>query len=781
MESTGARGGGHVHCFGRFELRTATHELLRNGERVDVQPKVFDLIAYLLAHRDRVVDKNELQDAVWPRQIVTEAALSRAVMKARRALDDDADAPRHIRTVHGRGYRFVAAVESTVDSGSATAAAEQTAADAVPAAPAGQRAWQAFWWATVLPILAMLGVAAAVWLRDAELPASRGRNAAEATPERVRIAALPVVNATGDDDLDWMRLGLLGALEDFLANERRLFMVSTADVMRMVDADPALAAADADLPAIARRFRRAHGATHVLQASIERGAGNLRLRYRIADGDRELRRRTLVGADAPALMRGLGADLQEQYGSTDIDAAGELDAFASEAYLRARAARLLGDGEQARALLAVVLKAHPDAFWPRYELAMLDRAERRYDVAERELVALRQRAITRNLPVERFQSTNSLGILYWLQQRHDEALPLFDECLALADERNEPHWRARVMQNLGAVASQRGRFDEARRWWTQAADAYAQAGFELPPAGMLVNLASAESRQGDLASAEHHLQRALRAFEAQGDRGGQATVLDSLHVLRRDQGRYDEAVAYLTQSLAHTRDRTGGAPMLAAGLALLAEVELLRGRTDDARAHLHEAMALLEDAGDAVFARGMVEQRLAQWHLRVGQPGRAEPLLRQAVERFAAAGNPRFALSAEGLLAEAAYARGDVESARARAEAALARTTEVPRPEVAASAHALLARIAATDDPVRAADHWAHAVELADRELAGQPYRRAELLAELGLARLALADPAGARAAMERLDALGGPPHPRAEALRAALAAAPDDAQVADS
>ena len=86
-------------------------ELMVNGDTRDVEPKVFDLIVYLLTHRDRVVSKEELQESLWPEVVVTEASLSRTVMKARKALDDDAHEPQVIRTLPRRGFRFVAPIE----------------------------------------------------------------------------------------------------------------------------------------------------------------------------------------------------------------------------------------------------------------------------------------------------------------------------------------------------------------------------------------------------------------------------------------------------------------------------------------------------------------------------------------------------------------------------------------------------------------------------------------------------------------------------------------------
>jgi adenylate cyclase len=81
-----------------------------------VEPKVFDLLVHLVLHRDRSVSKDELQDAIWPRTIVTEGALTRCVMKVRRAIGDDSgDA---IKTVRGHGHRFSGPVDAVRDPAS---------------------------------------------------------------------------------------------------------------------------------------------------------------------------------------------------------------------------------------------------------------------------------------------------------------------------------------------------------------------------------------------------------------------------------------------------------------------------------------------------------------------------------------------------------------------------------------------------------------------------------------------------------------------------------------
>ena len=99
-----------TYAFDGYELDTRRFELRREGAIVAVEPQVFSVLAYLAAHADRLVDKEELLDAVWQTRFVTESALTSRIKAARRAIGDDGRTQHAIRTIHGRGYRFVAAV-----------------------------------------------------------------------------------------------------------------------------------------------------------------------------------------------------------------------------------------------------------------------------------------------------------------------------------------------------------------------------------------------------------------------------------------------------------------------------------------------------------------------------------------------------------------------------------------------------------------------------------------------------------------------------------------------
>jgi pimeloyl-ACP methyl ester carboxylesterase/DNA-binding winged helix-turn-helix (wHTH) protein len=98
------------YVFENCELDTEAYELRRGDEPVQLQPQVFEVLAHLVRHSGRLVTKEELLDGIWGDRFVSESALTSRLKAARRAIGDDGQAQRCIRTVHGRGYRFVAPV-----------------------------------------------------------------------------------------------------------------------------------------------------------------------------------------------------------------------------------------------------------------------------------------------------------------------------------------------------------------------------------------------------------------------------------------------------------------------------------------------------------------------------------------------------------------------------------------------------------------------------------------------------------------------------------------------
>jgi DNA-binding winged helix-turn-helix (wHTH) protein len=99
------------YLFADYCLDTQRYELYQAGVPIALSPKVFQVLAYLVAQGDRVVGKEELLEHLWPGQYVGDGALHSYIMAVRKVLGDRGDRPRWLRTVRGRGYRLVVPAE----------------------------------------------------------------------------------------------------------------------------------------------------------------------------------------------------------------------------------------------------------------------------------------------------------------------------------------------------------------------------------------------------------------------------------------------------------------------------------------------------------------------------------------------------------------------------------------------------------------------------------------------------------------------------------------------
>jgi len=228
-------GPGPVFEFGDFVLDVAAYELRRGSRRVRLERQPLDLLILLVERRGQLVSHEEIASRLWGEGVFVEVAtgIHSAIRKIRRALRDDAEAPRFVESVARRGYRFVAPVRSPtepsirLEPGLEQSPAAGPLADAGPAAgrppalaapsraprapvPLGAgRARKA-----AVPILLALaaGLAAWVWLGKRD-PSGR-----------VRLAVLPFENLSPEADLDYLVHGLA---------EETIAVLGQADPARM--------------------------------------------------------------------------------------------------------------------------------------------------------------------------------------------------------------------------------------------------------------------------------------------------------------------------------------------------------------------------------------------------------------------------------------------------------------------------------------------------------------------------------------------------------------------
>jgi len=97
--------------FGPFRLDVGSRQLFRDGDSVPITPKVCYTLCYLIEHRDRVLGKAELMEAIWGGRRVEEANLAQNISVLRKALGESADGVKYIGTYPGRGYQFLGTVK----------------------------------------------------------------------------------------------------------------------------------------------------------------------------------------------------------------------------------------------------------------------------------------------------------------------------------------------------------------------------------------------------------------------------------------------------------------------------------------------------------------------------------------------------------------------------------------------------------------------------------------------------------------------------------------------
>lgn len=158
-------------------------ELLRASQAVATAPQVFDLLAYLIKCRERVVSRDELIEAVWAGRIVSESTLASHINAVRKAVGDSGEQQRVIRTVARKGFRCVADVK-----------------EVKPLEGAGHP-----------------GVDSATSVQALASPA---------LPAKPSIAVLPFVNLSGDQEQDYLADGVVEDIIAALSQHRWLFVVA---------------------------------------------------------------------------------------------------------------------------------------------------------------------------------------------------------------------------------------------------------------------------------------------------------------------------------------------------------------------------------------------------------------------------------------------------------------------------------------------------------------------------------------------------------------------------
>ncbi len=585
-----------------------------------------------------------------------------------------------------------------------------------------------WWW--LVPVLAV--VSAITWHQF------RGQDAAAA---EVRLAVLPLHNATANPDLIWTRLGLMNFVSSQLTADVDLEVVADGSVISLADSfgwsGSLTDEANAEL---LDRLRTVFGVSHVLSMRLQPDGSLLRMNYQLLKPAGSLSDGTMVGDEPTELAKGVvqavyGLLLKRSQLAMDVPRISS-DPFNNEAFARGMSLSLEGRCSEAEQYFRLLARQEPDLFPPRYELASCLRILGQADEAEKILLQLVAEQEVQGASRGLAQSLMVLGILYNRSGHLDEAQAAHQRALEVSKTIDDPELTAGILQNLAIVAKTRNDWDESWMLLDLALLEYQRAGREILPGQIFSAQANLKMEQGELAEANVYLRQALQAFRATGDRRNEAMMLNNTGYLRRLQGLLDEAEQFHLQSLA-IRQQIGDRMGVGRIHGMLTIVLTARGELARARASAQQALAIARETSDRLF-EGTSLAQLGEVDQAMGDSVAAREHYTAARAVFELIGDRMRVLQSDIKLAQLELAEGHAGTAEQLALNTIsqARSLDLLQPEI--EAMELLGDLhRQTGDLQAAGSEYAAALDrLGDSRWAGLENRllvkRAEILLELG-------------------------------------------------
>ena len=252
-----------IYQFNQITLDTAQYRLCLSGKPISVEPQVFDLLVYLIENRGRVVTRGELLDKLWEGKVVTDAALGASLKEVRKVVQDSGTKQNVVKTVHGRGYQFIAEVtESTIDK-SSVITDEMVSRKPLP------HSISAFTSIAVLVVAITL-----MWVKPWEIreePASEA-SMAFPLPDKPSIAVLPFDNLSGDPEQEYFSDGITNDIITDLSKFSGLFVIASNSTFTYKGNPVKVQQVAEDL-----------GVRYVLEGSVQRSGDQIRINAQLID------------------------------------------------------------------------------------------------------------------------------------------------------------------------------------------------------------------------------------------------------------------------------------------------------------------------------------------------------------------------------------------------------------------------------------------------------------------------------------------------------------------
>lgn len=240
---------------GDWHFDASSNRLERGNQQVTLEPLPALVLEYLAARPNVVVGADELIEALWPRKFVGDSPVYRIVAELRRALGDDAHHPQYIETIRKRGYRLVAETGPIEINEAPAAAVDRSTASHGP---------------STKPILIGFSVA----LLAAAAAASYWFVGVQSEQPIQTIAVLPFEDLSADGNDEYLGDGIAEVL---------IHQLSQVDGLQVIARNSSFVYKGRNVDI--REVGQTLGATNVLEGSVQRGDGTLRIAAQLIDAE----------------------------------------------------------------------------------------------------------------------------------------------------------------------------------------------------------------------------------------------------------------------------------------------------------------------------------------------------------------------------------------------------------------------------------------------------------------------------------------------------------------
>jgi DNA-binding winged helix-turn-helix (wHTH) protein/tetratricopeptide (TPR) repeat protein len=502
-----------TYRFGACTIDPSTRELRTGGALATLSPKVFDVLVYLVEHRDRAVGRDELIAAVWGKLDVTDTLLGQTVLKARRAVGDSGQ--NVIRTIPRFGYRWVADID--VETAADAPPSERAVVREEPAHPPDAPVQAQVRIAPPNPSRGIAIAAAATivialvaggWFLRYGAPPRASPQTSGLTPSTTPTAAVLPVEVSASEEWSWLRLGLM----DLIAARLRRAgqgVVPSDNVVALARAEHA----NADDSFVA--LRQATGARYVVVPRIERSANGWTVEMTLRGDDGSSYEARASGADPIETARLASDRLLASLGKTaPTDGTGELSL--AELEQRTESAVLSDDFVTARRLIDAASEPLRKTPIMRLRLGQIEFRSGQLAAARTTLESLIADTAPESDPFVRGWALYQIGAVSLRQDRNDDAMRAFNQSIALTSTHNEPGVLGRAYTGLAAAQVNIGHFDEAADNLGRARVAVGLSGDNLQLARIDANEGVLDNARGRHAEALPILERAAQRFQQFG-------------------------------------------------------------------------------------------------------------------------------------------------------------------------------------------------------------------------------------------------------------------------